>query len=267
MNHSRPRLTRRQLLEGAAGLSVAGLTGCIGASTGSANTQSNAETDTASGSDHPGHGSESHSHDMVSEPQESREVIVNTARTEGSTEYHFDPHVTWINVGGTVTWRLESGTHTATAYHPGNDQPRLVPEGSDAWDSGTLSEEGETYEHTFDTEGVYHYLCKPHEQFGMIATVIVGKPHLEEQIALDKMPDNKPEEVHGKLKELNGMVREIMGEGHHDGTETDHHNDTGTDHHDSTETHHHDGGTETDHHNDGTETHHHDDETETDHHD
>ncbi|MFB6224291.1 MAG: plastocyanin/azurin family copper-binding protein [Haloarcula sp.] len=195
---------------------------------------------------------------MVSEPRESREVVVNTARFEDSTEYHFDPHVTWVDVGGTVTWMLESGTHTATAYHPGNDQPRLVPEGTEAWDSGMMSAEGETFKHTFETEGVYNYLCKPHEQFGMIATVIVGNPHPEDQRALQVMPDNKPEEVHAKLRELNTMAREIMGDGHHEGD--DHHEEgttTEDDHHEEEEDGHHEEETK-------TETdHHHEEETHT----
>ncbi|MFD1646822.1 cupredoxin domain-containing protein [Haloarchaeobius litoreus] len=214
---SHPQLTRRKLLEGTAGLSVAGLAGCLGASSEASPPAGGTQSDEHAGEDdQPGHGDEAHGHDTVSEPRASREVEVNTARSEGSTEYHFDPHVTWVEPGGTVTWTLESGTHTATAYHPGNDQPRLVPEGTAAWDSGTMSEEGETFEHTFETEGVYHYLCTPHEQFGMMATVIVGEPHLEDQQALQMMPDDKPEEVHGKLEELNTMVREIMGAGHED---------------------------------------------------
>ena len=213
---SHPRLTRRRLLEGTAGLAVAGLAGCVGSPTGSDQQAAGGTTEDgdSGGDDQPGHGQEAHGHDLVSEPSASREVAVNTARSEGSTEYHFDPHVTWVEAGGTVTWRLESGTHTATAYHSENDQPRLVPEGTDAWDSGMLSEEGETFEHTFETEGVYHYLCKPHEQFGMVATVIVGEPHLDDQRALQTIPEDKPAEVQKKLEELNGMCRELLGGGH-----------------------------------------------------
>ena len=174
------RFTRRDLLAGTAGLAVAGLAGCSSAPGESGQQQSGSSSSSeggeSGGDDHAGHGDEAHGHDTVSEPKASREVVVNTARTEDSTEYHFNPHVTWIEPGGTVTWRLESGTHTATAYHPGNDQPRLVPEGTEAWDSGTLSEEGETFEHTFETEGVYHYYCTPHESLGMIGSVIVGEP-------------------------------------------------------------------------------------------
>jgi len=168
------------------------------------------------------------------EPKESRQVAVNTARGGDTTQYHFRPHVTWVAEGGTVTWKLESGTHTATAYHPGNDEPRLVPTSTEDWDSGTLSTEGETYEHTFHKSGVYHYLCKPHEQFGMLGTVIVGKPHPDEQVALQNIPEDKPPEVRNKLKELNEMVRSVLDhteettEGHQEGT-TEGHNEGSTD--------------------------------------
>jgi plastocyanin len=247
-------LTRRRLLEGTAGLAAIGLAGCTaspGGSGGQGTDDPATGDDHSDGDDHPGHGDESHGHDMVSEPKASREVAINTARSGDSTEYHFAPHVTWVEVGGTVTWRLESGTHTATAYHDGNDQPHLVPEGTTAWDSGTMSEEGATFEHTFETEGVYHYLCTPHEQFGMIATVVVGEPHLDDQPALGSMPADKPEEVHGKLEELNGMVHDMMGDGHHDdGTHTDDGHDDGTHTDDG-----HDDGTHTeDGHDDGTHT-------------
>lgn len=239
------RLTRRRLLQGTAGLTVVGLAGCTGSTESAPGTTGSGSG--ASG-DPPGHGDSEHSHGGVGEPQDAREVAVNTARGGETTEYHFDPHVTRVTVGGTVTWRLESGTHTATAYHPGNDQPRLVPEGTDAWDSGTLSEQGQTYEHTFETEGIYHYYCEPHEQFGMLGTVIVGNPDPDQQVALQTVPENKPEEVRGKLRRLNEMCRSALeGDhhddgGHHDGTttETEHHEDDGHHEGETTETSHHD---------------------------
>jgi len=222
-------LTRRRMIQLTGSGAVVGLAGCTG---------SQDPSDEESGDGH------NDSHDQVSEPQAAAKVAINTAQGENSAEYHFDPHSVWIEVGGTVTWVLESGTHTATAYHPGNDQPRLVPEETEAWDSGTMSEEGETFEHTFDTEGVYHYLCVPHEQFGMLATVIVGNPDLSNQTALQTMPENKSEDVRGKIEELNSLVREIAGDGHDDGEDShDEGNSTEEDGHD-------DGSTTEDNHND-----------------
>jgi len=219
---SDPLFTRRRVLLTTGGVTAIGLAGCVGTpGSGSQSVASDGQ---------PGHGEEPHGHEEVSGPTDAAEVAVNTARFEDSTEFHFDPHVTWVTEGGTVTWRLESGTHTATAYHPDNDQPQLVPDGTAAWDSGTMSETGETYSHTFDTEGVYHYYCKPHEQFGMLATVIVGEPHLDDQPAL-RLPEDKSEEVLGKLEELNGMVREALGDDHEEGdahAEDDHTDDDHT---------------------------------------
>jgi plastocyanin len=270
------RLTRRRLLQGTAGVAAVGLAGCTGspettAGDGTSDGSSGDGSSDGSGGDEdpPGHGESEHSHGSVGEPKDEAEVLVNTARGPDNTEYHFKPHVTRVSVGGTVTWTLESGSHTATAYHPDNDEPQLVPDGTEAWDSGTLEEEGETFEHTFETEGVYHYLCKPHEQFGMLATVIVGDPHLDDQVALNSIPENKPDEVRGKIEELNGMVRSALEDDHSGGSESEGHHDDGT----ATEDGHHDDGTETEdgHHDDGTATEdgHHDDGTATEdgHHD
>ncbi|MEF8882468.1 MAG: plastocyanin/azurin family copper-binding protein [Halapricum sp.] len=241
-------MTRRRTLALTAGTAVFGLAGCASSPT----------QNTDGGGDGHGHTG------SIGPATDSAEVAVNT--TEDG-EQHFEPHAVHVAVDGTVTWRLESGTHTATAYHPDNDQPRLVPEGTTSWDSGMLSEQGETYEHTFETEGVYHYYCLPHETQGMIGSVIVGDPHLDEQPALGAPPADKPEAVQHKIEELNEMTRSAMeddheDDGHHNETEDGHHQETEDAHHDETEDGHHQ-ETEDDHHNGTTE--HHENETE-DHH-
>lgn len=195
--------TRRTILAASGGI-LAGFAGCISGTAGS--------DDTSTQTTQNNH-EENGEHGEVSEPVDHATVAVNT--TDGGRE-HFSPHVTRITVNGTVTWVLESGSHTATAYHPDNDQPRLVPHGTEAWDSGILSEEGETFEHTFDTEGVYHYYCIPHENAGMIGTVIVGDPVPTEQVALQSIPSDKPPAIREKLEELNGMVRSAIGDAHRD---------------------------------------------------
>lgn len=169
--------------------------------------------ETASGHDDEavGHSDEEHGHGSIGDPTGTADVAVNT--TEDG-EAHFNPHVTRVEERGTVTWVLESGSHTATAYHPGNDEPRLVPEETDAWDSGLLADEGETFEHTFGAPGVYHYYCVPHEAGGMIGSVIVGEPDAHGQPALAEPPADKPERVREKLAELNEMCSEALGDGH-----------------------------------------------------
>jgi len=77
-----------------------------------------------------------------------------------------DSNVVRIEPGETVTWILDSGAHTATAYAEVHDRQRRIPDDTEAWDSGTLSEPGATFSRTFETEGVYVYFCRPHETEG-----------------------------------------------------------------------------------------------------
>ncbi|WP_042665970.1 plastocyanin/azurin family copper-binding protein [Haloferax sp. ATB1] len=231
---SEDNLTRRRMLQLTGSAAAIGLAGCAGAPASDGQNQAQAadepqtETEAAeeshddSESGHgdeeeghsdqeDGHGDEGHGHDeSVGAPTDTAEVKMVTT----DNGYHFEPHVVRVNVGGTVTFHNESGTHSTTAYHPDNDQPQLVPDGAASWDSGILSEEGATFEHTFETEGVYHYYCTPHEALGMIATVIVGEPEAHGQPALENMPSDKPEEVQNKLKELNEMANKALGHEH-----------------------------------------------------
>jgi plastocyanin len=95
----------------------------------------------------------------------------------------FDPDSLTVAPGDTVVWEtVGSVGHSVTAYE--DEQP----EGVEFWSSGDLDSEqaardaypdegdvaaGETYEHTFETEGVYPYFCIPHEAAGMVAELEV----------------------------------------------------------------------------------------------
>jgi len=157
-----------------------------------------------------GHGHEDGGHDEIGEPTDHAEVKMITK----DGEYHFAPHVARVNVGGTVTFDNESGSHSAAAYHPDNDKPQLAPDGAASWDSGLLTEQGATFEHTFETEGVYHYYCEPHESLGMIGSVIVGEPDAHGQPALEDPPAELGEKQRTKIKELNERVNEALGHTH-----------------------------------------------------
>ncbi|MFB6227880.1 MAG: plastocyanin/azurin family copper-binding protein [Halobacteriales archaeon] len=93
---------------------------------------------------------------------------------QGAGTFVFTPAVVWIESGTTVTWEIEGASHSVTAYHPDNDKPLRIPENAAAFDSGTLAD-GDTYEHTFETPGVYNYYCTPHESLGMTGIVIVDE--------------------------------------------------------------------------------------------
>lgn len=199
------QFTRRRMLQITGSAAVVGLAGC---SSSSSNKESSS-SDTSGGGHNDSHsdGNGGHS-EAIGAPSDTAEVSMVTK--DGG--YHFEPHIVRVNVGGTVTWTLESGSHSTAAYHPDNDQPQLVPDGAAGWSSGTLSEAGATFEHTFETEGVYHYYCSPHESLGMLGSVIVGQPDSQKQVALEEPPADKPEKVRKKLSKLNEKIRAALNE-------------------------------------------------------
>lgn len=97
----------------------------------------------------------------------------------------FDPYEFTVSVGDTVTWyNASSRAHTVTAYE------NAIPEAAEYFASGGYDDEatarkawrdelgggitsGETYSHTFDVPGRYEYVCIPHEQGGMVGTIVV----------------------------------------------------------------------------------------------
>lgn len=209
--------TRRGLVKMVGAAVLGSLAGCIGTSDedGQETTKKQAheqKTKENQESDHQetAHEGEHGSHGDVVKPVAAAEVTMLT----NDDGMHFDPHVIRVTKGGTVTWTLDSGAHTATAYHPDNDSPRRVPEGTDGWDSGLLSESGETFEHTFEEEGVYDYFCEPHEDKGMIGTVIVGEPDSHGQAGLAEPQDDLSDDAATKIKKLNERANTALGHEH-----------------------------------------------------
>ena len=232
------RISRRRFLAGSS-VGIALVAGCAGqgGDSGGGSTASNAQTPTrtatqtptrtttgqhdhegnhsngtegTNGSEHEGTHSEEgdghHSSEMPSAPKGTANVTMATE----SGQQHFEPHVVWIEPGGTVTWTLESGAHSTTAYHPNNSKPLRIPEGASAWNSEVLSEQGATFERTFETEGVFDYFCIPHESLGMIGSVIVGRPEPSGQPALEPPQEELSEQARAKIKQLNEMERKIL---------------------------------------------------------
>jgi len=88
----------------------------------------------------------------------------------------FDPVDLLVGPGATILWVVQATVHTATAYHPDNDRPLRIPEGAAPWESGYLVDPGAAFEVRLTMEGVYDYLCQPHEAAGMVGRIIVGRP-------------------------------------------------------------------------------------------
>jgi plastocyanin len=85
-------------------------------------------------------------------PVEATEVLIEN--------FAFDPPHIQVAAGDTVTWTqgADGAPHTATAD-------------DDTFDSGNLTDEGETFEFTFDDPGEYSYFCELHPEMLGLVTV------------------------------------------------------------------------------------------------
>ncbi|WP_236035496.1 halocyanin domain-containing protein [Haloarcula rubra] len=95
--------------------------------------------------------------------QDTVEITVGAEGNGGA--FAFDPAAVRVSPGTEVvwTWTGEGGGHN------------VVSDGDGPLDSGGLvSEAGTTYSYTFDSEGVYKYVCEPHAGLGMKGAVVVG---------------------------------------------------------------------------------------------
>lgn len=103
----------------------------------------------------------------------------NTVRmvTENHKSY-FDPIGLYVEPGETISFKMVSGNHSATAYHERYSLADVtrIPKGAQPFDSEVIIDEGVTFDHTFNTKGTYDYYCIPHKTMGMIARIVVGKP-------------------------------------------------------------------------------------------
>jgi len=94
------------------------------------------------------------------------------------TDLYYDPVGLHVEPGETVSFKLVSGAHSATAYHPDNENAlnRRIPEGAPAWDTTVVGEIDTLHNVTFETEGTHDYYCIPHKMVGMVGRIVVGEP-------------------------------------------------------------------------------------------
>ncbi len=107
-------------------------------------------------------------------PAHRAERAPGTAVVEMSG-YSFVPAELEVRAGQTVEWRNTSlFTHTATC-DPAKAKDRshvALPAGAETFDSGRIAA-GEIWRRSFTTPGTYRYVCLPHEDEGMLGTLIV----------------------------------------------------------------------------------------------
>lgn len=207
--------TRREVLAGGALSLGAVLTGCSTAESASETAPRSTTTETASDT-----GTATATGPRTAENGLSLRAEVTM---ESMPRIQFDPRVVHVAVGGTVVWRLDSGSHDTTAYHPDVKPPRRqggpvatrIPERTEPWGSEVLSHVGSTFEWTFAEPGVYDYVdteavCTEHAMVGNMGRVVVGWPDPEGQPALEPPQEFLPQLIKDKIEELNPPTRELL---------------------------------------------------------
>ena len=101
----------------------------------------------------------------------------------------FSQEIVTIDVGESVTWLATDKGHNVQMI-----------DGPDGFKLPGKSKVSKDVKITFDTPGVYVYVCTPHASMGMIGIVVVGELTQE---AIDAVRDAKPRgKSKKKLKEL-----------------------------------------------------------------
>jgi len=90
-------------------------------------------------------------------------VTVEVGAEGNGRNLAFDPPAVRVDNGAMVVWEWT-----------GNGGSHNVVSEDDAFESNLVAEQGFTFEHTFEEDGIYNYFCQPHKSLGMKASVVVG---------------------------------------------------------------------------------------------
>ncbi len=82
----------------------------------------------------------------------------------------YEPANVTISTGDVIRWVDDVETEVEEIHHT------VTPDGHSEWAEGSVSEVGETFTHTFDTEGAFPYYCSPHRGLGMTGSITVQAP-------------------------------------------------------------------------------------------
>jgi plastocyanin len=166
--------SRRQFLGATATLAVVGLAGCGGDGDGATDTPTDTEADTETET-------ETGTEAGTATPQSYTVDMTNGLA--------YDPDSLTVAPGDTVVFEnVGSVGHSVSAYEED------IPDGAEYWASGGFESEqaardaysatgsiaetgnvpgGESWSHTFETEGTHQYFCIPHEGAGMVGSIEV----------------------------------------------------------------------------------------------
>jgi halocyanin-like protein len=175
MSDNDASVSRRRFMQAAAGTTAAAAaTGTAtaqenGTEAGNETTASGNETDSGGGGgggggqpDLGGFLDDANNFDgSIADRRGQDEVVVEVGA--GSSGLAFGPAAVHVDNGATVVWEWtgEGGAHN------------VVEQGNEVFNSGSAKSSG-TYEYTFEEDGIYNYVCIPHEASGMLGVVVVG---------------------------------------------------------------------------------------------
>ena len=111
----------------------------------------------------------------------------------------FEPAYVAIQPGDTVKFIATDRGHNAELIEG------LAPEGYEGF-AGRINEEIEI---TFDGEGLYGVMCKPHYSMGMVMTIAVGEPEMAaEDFLVGRIPPKAKERFEAQLEDAAAAVDE-----------------------------------------------------------
>ncbi|MEF8901628.1 MAG: halocyanin domain-containing protein [Halovenus sp.] len=206
---------RRQILKGGGAALTLGLAGCLSDGRGVPGRSPPVEDDGEDGNGGPNgpnfqsqideHLADVSNYDgTVEDLRDEGDLDVVCGDVEGVEEqpYAFGPSAVQIEPGTTITW-----TWSGSAGHS------VTHDNGDAFNSGILSGDGTTFEYTFDQEGLFLYICIPHEQLGQKGAVVVGD--IGGDGGTDQEPSNGEDQFQAEIDD------HLSDTGNYDGTVAD----------------------------------------------
>jgi halocyanin-like protein len=109
-------------------------------------------------------GGETANYDGEAADATGQDAVTVTVGPDGN--FTFDPPAVQVSSGTTVTFEWASNTHNVLV--------ESQPDGADWGGHEAIENDGFSFEHTFETEGVYKYYCDPHLGVGMKGVVEVA---------------------------------------------------------------------------------------------
>lgn len=101
--------------------------------------------------------------------------VIAADHAVGIVDKTFDPAEITVTAGDTATWTVTKSIgepHSVTSGKPGD------ADAGSGFDSGiTLKDDGQSYQHTFDTPGTFDYFCVVHpvEMTGVVTVLAAGE--------------------------------------------------------------------------------------------